>query len=141
MMEWLSLYGGVVFWAVLVLIVGAVILVWEVECGIHPLAMVATGLVMLVLIGAPFGIRYYTLNNTAEGARTVKDVQSNYNKGLNREIIVTAEDGRQIFYYKGKCDVETEPSYILFEDEEGFRHMIYKGVQDTVVVNELPENE
>ena len=87
-----------------------------------------------ILIG---GHWYY--GNTASGARALKDQQSELSNGLMREIVITAEDGRQIFYYKGKCDIETDhANYILFEDENGCRHIIYKGVQDTIIVNELP---
>ena len=97
-------------------------------------------LITIIVVGAVLGIGYWYCNYTADGARALKDQQSNLNNGLHREIIVTAEDGREIFYYKGKCDIETDHSaYILFEDEDGYRHIIYKGVQDTIIVNEIPE--
>jgi len=41
-------------------------------------------------------------NNTASGARAMKDFQSNIHNGINREITITAEDGREIFHYEGK---------------------------------------
>ena len=97
-------------------------------------------LITVIVVGATLGIGYWYYNNTADGARALKDEQSNLNNGLMREIIITAEDGRQIFYYKGKCDIETDKSdYILFEDEDGYRHIIYKGALDTIIVNEIPE--
>ena len=97
-------------------------------------------LITVIVVGATLGIGHWYYNNTADGARALKDERSNLNNGLMREIIVTAEDGRQIFYYKGKCDIETDKSdYILFEDEEGYRHIIYKGALDTIIVNELTE--
>ena len=92
-----------------------------------------------VLFGGAVGVGHWYCNNTAAGVRSMKDQESNLNNGLHREIIVTAEDGREIFYYEGKCDIETDhASYILFEDEEGYRHIIYKGVQDTIIINEIP---
>lgn len=95
-------------------------------------------LVTAVLIGGVVGAGIWYCNCTADGARAMKDQESNLNNGLHREIVVTAEDGRKIFYYKGKCDIEADHStYILFEDEEGYRHIIYKGVQDTIIVNEI----
>ena len=79
-------------------------------------------------------------NNTASGARVMKDYHSNMEQGLNREITITAEDGREIFHYEGKVDVETKhdgnANYILFESEEGLRYIIYYGVQDTVLIVE-----
>lgn len=87
----------------------------------------------LILVGG-----YWYCNYTAGGVRAMKDQQSELNNGLMREITITAEDGREIFHYIGKCDIETNGNYILFEDEEGLRQMIYWGVQDTIVISELP---
>ena len=96
-------------------------------------------IVLSILIGC-FG--FWWCNNTAEGTRAMKDQRSNFNNGLNREIIVLAADGREIFHYKGKCDIESDhtDNYILFEDEEGLRRMIYYGITDTVLIMELPNN-
>lgn len=78
--------------------------------------------------------------NTAKGIRAMKDYHSNMSNGLMREIIITSEDGREIFYYKGRCDVETShqnsENYILFESEEGQRYIIYYGMLDTVLIVE-----
>ena len=73
------------------------------------------------------------------GIRAMKDQQSELSNGLMREITISAEDGREIFHYVGKCDIETNGNYILFEDENGLRQMIYWGITDTIVVSELPE--
>jgi hypothetical protein len=79
-------------------------------------------------------------NNTANGQRAMKDYTSNMEGGLNREITITAEDGRLIYHYEGKVDVETRhdgnANYILFEGEDGLRRIIYYGVQDTVLIEE-----
>lgn len=67
--------------------------------------------------------------------------QGNFENGLTREIIVTTEDGREIYYYCGKIDIETnsENKYILFETEEGLRQMIYYGITDTVLILETED--
>ena len=79
-------------------------------------------------------------NNTANGQRAMKDYASNMEGGLNREITITAEDGRLIYHYEGKVDIETrhegDANYILFEGEDGLRRIIYYGVQDTVLIEE-----
>ena len=128
------------FWltAVIVAVVGVVLGVmvgiydyeWGKGFGIMVAGFVIAGLIL--------GGGYWYCNNTADGARALKDQQSELHNGLNREITITAEDGRQIFYYKGKCDIETNGNYILFEDEEGMRQMIYWGIQDTIIISELP---
>lgn len=72
---------------------------------------------------------------TAAGARMTKDFKSGLH-GLEREITITAEDGREIYHYSGKCDIETQDKYILFEDENGKRQTIYWGALDTIIIQE-----
>ena len=91
---------------------------------------------IIIFIGCVAGFVWY-YNSTASGARALKDQQSNFNKGLNREITITAEDGREIYHYKGKCDIETQDRYILFEGEDGLRRTIYWGITDTIIIEEL----
>jgi hypothetical protein len=103
------------------------------------LGVILVTVILSILIGC-FG--FWWCDNTADGARALKDQQSNFNNGLNREITVLAADGREIFHYKGRCDIESDhtDNYILFEDEEGLRRMIYYGITDTVLIMELPDN-
>lgn len=103
------------------------------------LVVILATVLLSIFIGC-YGL--WWCHNTADGARALKDQQSNLSNGLNREIIVTAEDGREIFYYKGKCDIETDhdDNYILFEGEDGLRRMIYYGITDTVLIMELPND-
>ena len=93
-------------------------------------------IVLLVWVGAFVAFKWY-YGSTASGMRALKDQESNFNQGLNREITITAEDGREIYHYKGKCDIETQDRYILFEGEDGLRRTIYWGVTDTIVIEEL----
>ena len=114
----------------------AFFLMWDngsFESGV-PTLCITILIVVLTILGG-----HWYFGNTASGARALKDEQSNLNKGLMREITITAEDGREIFHYIGKCDIETTNEYILFEDENGLRQMIYWGIQDTIIISELPE--
>ncbi len=101
----------------------------------------ATGVIITLLItaivagGICWGGHWYC-GSTAGGIRAMKDQRSNFDNGLNREIIITAEDGREIFYYKGKCDIEHNDGYILFETQDNKRMMIYYGVTDTIIISE-----
>lgn len=90
-----------------------------------------------IFIGAIFCINWYN-TSTASGIRAYKDYQSNMTNGIEREITITAEDGREIFHYKGKVDVESDhtDNYIKFESEEGKRYMIYYGITDTIIIKE-----
>ena len=128
------------FWitAAIVAIVGVI---WGILVGIYDDEWgKGFGIILasIVIAGLILGCGYWYCNNTAGGARAMKDQQSELHNGLMREITITAEDGREIFYYKGKCDVETNGNYILFEDEQGLRQMIYWGITDTIIVSELP---
>lgn len=83
------------------------------------------------------GFNWYN-TNTANGQRHYKDFESNINGGLNREITITAEDGREIFHYEGKVDIESNhtDNYIKFESEDGKRYIVYYGIQDTITIIE-----
>lgn len=82
-----------------------------------------------------FGFNWYN-TSTASGIRNYKDYQSNMDNGIDRTIDIYAEDGREIFHYEGKCDVEDNENYILFENQEGKRVIIYYGITDTVIIQE-----
>ena len=106
---------------------------------IEPAAGIIALIITIALIaGMIFGGLWY-FNSTANGIRALKDQESNLNNGIKREITITAEDGREIYHYIGKCDIETNAGYILFEDEDGLRQMVYWGVQDTIIVKELED--
>lgn len=101
-------------------------------------AGIISGLVGLILLIALMSfVRWYN-TNTASGIRAVKDFQSNITNGIDREITITAEDGREIFHYEGKVDIESNhtDNYIKFESEEGKRYIIYYGIQDTIKIIE-----
>ena len=95
----------------------------------------AITLLLIIVFAVPLGI-YNT--KTASGERALKDSKSEINKGINREIIITAEDGREIFHYEGKVDIESnhEDNYIKCEGEDGKRYIIYYGIQDTITIIE-----
>lgn len=90
-----------------------------------------------LIIALCFGLNWYN-TSTASGIRAFKDHQSNLSNGIEREITITAEDGREIFHYEGKVDIESNhtDNYIKFESEEGKRYIIYYGIQDTITIIE-----
>lgn len=68
--------------------------------------------------------------------RGVKTITSDFNGGLNREVIVYDAVGNELFIQTGKFDVDYENERILYDDERGNRHVIYFKT-GTVVVNEV----
>ena len=83
-------------------------------------------LVCAILVAGIWGGSHWYYNNTASGARAIKDQQSEFNNGIERHIVVKDYSGGIIAEYKGRMDIETDnETYVLFDDEEGKRHIIY----------------
>lgn len=102
---------------------------------IGALGVVAVGMALIAGIWV-FGNWWYT--STEEGKRALKTQDSNFNGGITREVMVYDMDGDLLAEYKGKFDIEYSDERIMFDDENGQRHIIYFK-SGTVVVNELPD--
>ena len=87
-------------------------------------------LVVFVLIGMLF---YY--NNTAAGKRAYKTQESNFNYGIERTVEVYDATGNLLKTYNGKFDIDYDDNRIIFDDENGKRHVIYYPT-GTVIVDE-----
>lgn len=101
-------------------------------------AAVISGIICAFVLALIMFVIGWWNTSTAAGQRRIKDNQSNINNGIDREIVITAEDGREIFRYEGKIDIESnhEDNYIKFDDESGKRYIIYYGIQDTITIIE-----
>lgn len=97
---------------------------------------VRTSLIIGVVLSALFliGMVWY-FNNTADGARQLKSQQSNFNGGIERTVTVYDVNGQQIQKYEGKFDVDYDDNRIIFDDENGKRHVIYYPT-GTVIIDE-----
>lgn len=93
-------------------------------------------LILILLAGMLF---YY--NNTASGKRAFKTQDSNLNDGLYRGIYVYSMNGELIEEYHGKFDVDYDESRLVFDDEEGLRHVVYYTTGTVVINEERKENE
>ena len=129
--NWLCIIGCIILGIIITVGIGV-----ECDNGVAPYlitAMISAIIIILIVIG----VKWYN-TNTASGVRAVKDFQSEISNGIEREITITAEDGREIFYYEGKVDIESDhdDNYIKFESEEGKRYIIYYGIQDTITIIE-----
>lgn len=91
---------------------------------------IASILTIAVLIGMLF---YY--NSTAAGKRAFKSQESNFNDGINRVVEVYDATGNLLKKYEGKFDVDYDDDRIIFDDENGKRHVIYYPT-GTVIVDE-----
>lgn len=92
--------------------------------------------IVLCLI-VTFGTLWF-FQNTESGKRALKTQESNFNKGIERKVSVYDMEGDLIHEYKGKFDLEYDDDRILFDDENGLRHIIYYPT-GTVIIDELNE--
>lgn len=90
---------------------------------------------LLIVIGAwAIGIWYY--QGTEAGKRALKTQESNFNGGIKRRVTVYDVEGDMIAEYEGKFDIEYDDDRILFDDEQGLRHIIYYPTGN-VIIDEL----
>ena len=92
--------------------------------------IISAVLVVFVLIGMLF---YY--NNTASSKRAYKSQESNFNYGIERTVEVYDATGNLLKTYNGKFDIDYDDNRIIFDDENGKRHVIYYPT-GTVIVDE-----
>ena len=124
-------------------VIGGVFLIW-LEC-YHPLKpTIIAGLIgLIIIVGLALGLNWYN-TSTASGKRSYKDFKSEINDGIYREITITNDDGKVIYDYTGKCDIEEQENTdgsadvrkLKFENEQGKRVIIYYGITDTVKIIE-----
>ena len=94
--------------------------------------------VTLFIIAAIWGGLLWYFNNTESGKRALKTQESNLNGGITREVKVYDMEGDLIQSYKGRFDVDYDNDRIIFDDENGLRHIIYYPT-GTVVIDEVAE--
>lgn len=111
--------------------VGTVVAVQEKSVG------AAVGAVASVLIAAAIciGASWWQLNSES-GKRALKTQQSNLNGGITRVVTVYGVNGEEITRYKGKFDVDHTDDRIMFDDENGNRHIVYY-TTGTITVDEV----
>ena len=107
------------------------------DAKVASLAVVAVGMAIIAGIWV-FGNWWYS--STEEGKRAVKTQDSNFNGGITREVMVYDMDGDLLAEYRGRFDVDYTDERVMFDDENGQRHIIYFK-SGTVIINELPEGE
>ena len=92
------------------------------------------GIAVVLCIGLFVGMNAY-YNNTESGKRALKSQKSNFNSGIERTVTIYDVNGKVIKQYEGKFDVEYDDDRILFDDENGKRHVVYY-TTGTVAIDE-----
>lgn len=94
--------------------------------------VIGTIVIAIIIIVSAF-----YLTSTEGGKRFIKDITSDVSGGIPRHVKVYDINGKLIEEYKGTFDVETtNDNYILFDDEDNLRHIIYF-TTGTVIIDEL----
>lgn len=89
---------------------------------------------IVISIAVIIGMLFY-YNFTASGKRAYKSQKSELQNGIDRTVTVYDMEGDIIKTYSGKFDVTYDSDRILFDDEQGKRHVIYYPT-GTVTVDE-----
>ena len=108
---------------------------YDVDCVAFEVGSVLGGIILIVVLWVGLYVYY---NCTEEGARALKTQKSNFNGGIERVVTVYDMNGNVIEEFEGKFDVDYSDERILFDDENGNRHVIYFKT-GTVIVNEKGE--
>ena len=98
-------------------------------------AIVTSSIALLLIVSIWIGGFWY-FSHTESGKRAMKTQDSNLNSGIQREVIVYDMNGHKIEHCEGRFDVEYRDERVMFDDENGKRHIIYFK-SGTVIINEL----
>jgi len=81
-------------------------------------------------------VMLFWYNGTESGKREWKSWKSETNQGIQREVKVYDVNGNLIKEYKGKFDVDYDSDRIIFDDQDGKRHIVYYPT-GTVIIDEI----
>lgn len=95
--------------------------------------IITSTIIVLVVCVAMWGIGFWYYNNTESGKRAFKTQESNLSGGIERKVTVYDVEGDAIAEYQGKFDVEYDDDRILFDDENGCRHIIYYPTGNVII--------
>ena len=85
-----------------------------------------------------FFTSHWWCNNTESGKRAMKSQEINFNNNIEREVKVYDINGELVESYRGRFDVSYTDERIMFDDEQGHRHIIYFKT-GMVTVNDVQE--
>lgn len=119
----------IIFIAILLIVIAAIV-GWKFRSE-SQIAFSAIVIAIIIIASA------FYLTSTEGGKRFIKDFTSDVSGGIPRHVRVYDFNGELIEEYKGTFDIETtNDNYILFDDENNLRHIIYF-TTGTVIIDEL----
>ena len=131
-MSFIFAIGTVVF-LVLALIVGTFVVASEFY------SKKSAFIVTLILLIA-FTVLFLVYTNSASFNRQVRNVESEFSGGIEREIIIYNAEGKEIFQLEGNFDFTYDDQCIVYIDTAtGLKHNIFAGNNTSVIINEVKE--
>ena len=120
----------IMIFIILITVIIAVLVIYK----FHRESNIVIGAIVVTIL---IIVSVFYLTSTEGGKRLIKDLTSNVSGGIPRHVKVYDINGKIIEEYKGTFDIETtNDNYILFDDENGLRHIIYF-TTGTVIIDEL----
>ncbi len=120
-----------IFLAICVLAVGLVLASNQKSTMAKTISVMVAVIAVLIMYAV---FRWY-YSSTASGLRAIKSQESNFTNGIEREVTVYSMTGEPIKHYEGRFDVDYDNDRIIFDDENGKRHVIYYPT-GTVIIDE-----
>lgn len=118
---------GLSFLSVIVIISAAAL------CYYYKKARIVSIIAGILILAAAWSIGAWYYSGTEAGKRAMKTQESNFGGGIERRITVYDVEGEVIATYEGKFDIEYDDDRILFDDEDGLRHIIYYPTGNVIV--------
>lgn len=126
--------GGWIFFGIMAFCIAAIaigIAVYNENWASTIAAAITSVLLILALL---IGMRAY-YHRTESGKRALKTWHSETHEGIDRQVRVYDVEGELIAEYEGKFDIDYDDDRIIFDDQDGKRHVIYYPT-GTVIVDE-----
>ena len=79
----------------------------------------------IIVVFVIFLVGHWWCNNTESGKRAMKSQEINFNNNIEREVKVYDINGEVVESYRGRFDVSYNDEQVMFDDEQGHRHIIY----------------
>ena len=92
-------------------------------------------IIAIVLCIALLAGMFAWYSKTESGKRAVKSWKSETNAGIERHVRVYDVNGDLLEEYEGRFDIDYDENRIIFDDQDGKRHVIYYPT-GTVIVDE-----
>ena len=115
-----------------------IVLIVNYDCESNTIRYLISLTITILILAMIWGFAAWLSINTESGRRAYKTQQSNFNGGITREVKVFDIEGDMIAEYRGKFDVQYDHDRILFDDENGNRHIIYYPT-GTIIIDEVNE--